>query len=43
MDYFADDPNSTANTPGLIVDDVSCFGQPHICFPIDSFDLLGHA
>jgi hypothetical protein len=29
MDYV-DDANPTADTPGLIVDDVSRFEQPHL-------------
>ncbi len=37
MDYCGDDPYLTANTPGLIVDDVS---RTHICLPIPSFGLL---
>jgi hypothetical protein len=43
MDYFGDDPCPTGNTPGLIVDDVSGFEQPHISLQIHSFDFLGHA
>ena len=43
MDYCDDDPNPTANTRGLIVDDVSHLEQPHICLSIHSFDSLGHA
>jgi hypothetical protein len=44
MGHFGDDPYPTANyTPGLIVDDVSCLEQPHIGWPIHSFDFLGHA
>ena len=42
MDYCGDDPFPTANTPGLIVDDVSRSGQLHICLPIQFFDSLGH-
>ena len=43
MDYRGDDPYPTANTPGLIVDDVSRFEQLHICLRIHSLDFLGHA
>jgi hypothetical protein len=30
MDYFGDDPRPTANTPGLIVDDVSRLQQQRV-------------
>jgi hypothetical protein len=43
MDYFGDDPHPTGNTPGLIVDDVSCLGEPRISLLIHTFDFLGHA
>ena len=46
MDYRAgSDPYATGNTPGLIVDDVSCHKQPCITsfVPILSFDSSGHA
>jgi hypothetical protein len=42
MDYCGDDPYPTANTTGLIVDDVSRFEQLHICLPSYFFDFLGH-
>lgn len=31
MDYLGDDPYPNAETPGIIVDDVSRFEQLHIC------------
>jgi hypothetical protein len=43
MDYYADDPYPTGNTPGLIVDDVSRSEKPHICLSTHSFSFdLGH-
>ena len=42
MDYRGDDEYQDSNTPGLIVDDVSQFEQPHNCLPIHSFDFLGY-
>ena len=43
MDYLAgNDPRATGNTPGLIVDDVSCQRITNFV-PIRSFDFLGHA
>jgi len=44
MDYRGDDPCPNANTPGLIVDDVSLHGRQHICLLlIRSLDALDHA
>jgi hypothetical protein len=42
MDYSGDNTYPTANTPGVIVDDVSRVDQLHVCLPIHSFDFLGH-
>ena len=43
MDYCGDDSSPTANTCGLIVDNVSRLEQPHSFLSIHSFDFLGHA
>ena len=43
MDYLGDDLYPSSDTPGLIVDDVSCLEQQHVCLPIGSLDSVGHA
>lgn len=43
MDYLGDDPNPTADTPGLIVDNVSRDDGPHIRFLIRSVHFSDHA
>jgi hypothetical protein len=43
MDYLGEVPNPNANTPGLIVDNVSRHEELRICLPICPFDSLGHA
>jgi hypothetical protein len=37
MDYLGNDPHPNANTPGLIVDDVSCLEQQRVCCRSHSF------
>jgi hypothetical protein len=43
MDYRNDDPNPNANTPGLIVDNVSRHEELRIRLLIRSFGALDHA
>jgi len=43
MDYLGNEPYPNPDTPGLIVDDVSYFGQQHTYLPIGSLNSLGHA
>jgi hypothetical protein len=43
MDYRGDDPDPTADTRGLIVDDVSHREQLHIYLPTHTFASLGDA
>jgi len=43
MDYLGDDLYPSSDTPGLIVDDVSCLEQQHVCLPIGSLDPVDHA
>ena len=38
VDYRGDEQYPTPDTPGLIVDDVSCFKQSRICLLNSSFD-----
>jgi hypothetical protein len=43
MDYLGNDPYPTADTPGLIVDDVSRLEQQRVCCRYHSFSPSDHA
>lgn len=41
LDFLGNDPDPNANTPGLIVDEVSYLEQ-QFCLPANSFDFKDH-